>query len=91
MKQKLTDQEFNLVLRLTHKTLLDEIVDIKEIDNETDQFWDFENDLPMTLQEGFEFLTEANAYPFQHENFSDEEAKILKKLIQEFVPDFSPS
>jgi len=87
MRTKLTDLEYNLILELTRVTHLDEVFDIHDA-GERDEFWDYENDCIMTLQDGFKELSDAISYSFQHEGFSDEEAKILENLIKEFVPDF---
>lgn len=86
-QNKVSDEEFNLVLRLTHETKLDGVIDITYNDHE-DYFWDFENDCAINLQEGFEILADSMAYKFQEEGFTDKESAILEKLFQRFVPDF---
>ena len=84
---KVSDEEYNLVLRLTHETKLDQVIDIAYNDH-GDYFWDFENDCAISLQEGFETLADSMAYKFQEEGFTDKEADTLEKLFQRFVPDF---
>ncbi len=84
---KLSDEEFNLISTLTMRTHLDGVFDIAS-DNNEDFFWDMEEDRKMSLEEGFELLSESIAYSFQHEGFSDEESKILEEVIQKYVPGF---
>ncbi len=86
-KNKVSDEEYNLVLRLTQETKLDQVIDITGNDH-GDYFWDFENDCSISLQEGFEILADSMGYKFQHEGFTDKEAGILEKLFQRFVPSF---
>lgn len=84
---KISDEEYNLVSAFTSSTHLDEVMDINYDENE-DFFYDFEENKRVSLQEGFKFLAEGTAYSFQFEGFTDEEADVLEKLFQRFVPDF---
>ena len=83
----MTDTEYNLIQRLTRATHLDEVFDIQG--DEDNEYWmDFEEDKKLSLKEGFELLVESIAYSFQHEGFTDAEANILERLIQNYVPGF---
>lgn len=86
-RHKLTNEEFNLVSRWTGATKFDSVMDIQTGDAENDYFMDYENDMELSLEEGFAEMAEAVAYPFSHEGFSDDEAKVLIGLLEEFGVD----
>lgn len=88
-RTRVTDEEFNLVLELTHRTKLDGVIDIAS-DETHDFFVDFENDnAELSLQEGFEILSDSLAYSFQEEGFDKQESDILAGCFRRFVPDFT--
>lgn len=89
VRTKLTVQEFNLVSRWTSETKIDSVLDIQSVDDNTDIFYDFDNDIELTLEEGFEEMADAIAYPFSHEGFTEEESEILLNLLLEFGVDES--
>ena len=84
---EINSQEYYLLSKLTGKLKVDDEFDIA-YDGRESFFVDRENGGRKSLKWGFELLSEAISYSFQHEGFSDYEANILEKLIQRYVPDF---
>ena len=86
-RTRLTNEEFNLVTTWTSKTKFDSVMDIETNDDGDDIWMDYENDEELSLEVGFKEMAEAVAYKFEHEGFTEEEAKILLNLLEEFGVD----
>jgi len=84
-RRRLTDEEYNLVLKYTSRTHLDQVFDAVQLDPERDAFFDFENCCLMTLSEGFAEIADSIAYSFEEQGFSKEETEILANVIAEFT------
>ena len=85
--ERVSDEVFKLVQRLTHATKMEDSIDIA-CDETHDYFYDNLEDKNLSLKEGFEIIAEGLAYSFQYEGFTDEEAAILEATFKEYVPDF---
>lgn len=86
-RTRLTDEEFNLVTTWTEKTKFDSIMDVEDNEAGHTVWVDYENDAELSLEEGFKEMADAVAYEFEHEGFTEEEAKILFNLLEEFGVD----
>ena len=85
--KRLTNEEFNLLSCWTSKIKIDSEIDIIALNEKEDAFIEFNSDgnKIISLQEGFEILSDAIAYPFEHEGFSEEESRILKNLFEKYT------
>lgn len=84
MRNKLTNDEFNAVSKLTNNTHLDEAFDVCELDNGDDGFYDFNEQRYVDLETGMYWLYDGLAYPFKHDGMDDKECEVLEKLFIDF-------
>lgn len=83
-RTKLSDDEFILITVWLSRIKMDSEIDIISIDSGTDMFMDFGTGKLLSLEEGFQELAEAVAYPLTHEGFSAEENRKFFELLVEF-------
>lgn len=84
VRMRLTDNEFNIISRLTHNTKLDTDFDIIAIDDNYDGFYERDSLKTVYLTEGLQWLWDGLAYPGQHDGLSPEEARVVAKLFLEY-------
>ena len=83
MRKKLTNSEWNVLMKYIRRLGLDGVFDLHEIDKDTDGFIDYEEDRIVDLQEGLSWVWESIVYPTSHEGMSLEETEILSKIFNE--------
>lgn len=83
MRKKLTNSEWNVLMKYIRRLGLDGVFDLYEIDKDTDGFIDYEEDRIVDLQEGLSWVWESIVYPTSHEGMSLEETEILSKIFSE--------
>ena len=83
-RKKLTDKEWNALLKLTSNTHLDESFDAYTKRNGEDAFKDYEDGRIKSLHWGLVQLYECIAYPFKHDGMNEDESKTLVELFKEF-------
>jgi len=85
IRTKLTDAEYNAVIKLTSATKLDGSFDLW-YDDTADYWIDLEDDDKLVdLTTGFNWLAEALAYPLAHEGLDPEESLLVVNLLKEFA------
>lgn len=85
MRTKLTNLEWNTLLKYSRKIGVDQVIDVCEINRYSDGFFDYEDDRIISLPEGLYILYDATVYPADHCGMSPEETEILHKLFTEFL------
>lgn len=76
---ELTICEYNALSNYTHAIKLDSVVDVSS----ESEFYDFEEDETMSLQEGLSVVWDAIAYPLTHD-ISFHEATIIADMFERF-------
>lgn len=81
--KRVPDQAYNAIIKFTSHLKVDSVFDIFT-GADFDYFRDFEENKILSLKEGLTLLYEAIAYPIQHDNMTEEEAKLIVNVFKDF-------
>lgn len=83
-RKRLTNEEFNAISHWTAETKMDMSIDIDEVSETEDGFFDFDEQKFISLQEGLKIVEDAIVYTFKHEGLTKREGELIANLLVEF-------